>query len=207
MSNQLRVRGSLGAALALQSDDSESDVPEGPTEADATEAGRPEEAVDEGASSDASLSNEQHASSEERDAPDADSLPDDARAQAAEEAAKEAAEVQALLDEESVVLLDAEELARLSEVDCLTGVPRADDILLHALPMCAPYAVLANYKHKVVVLKPSICLSTCGPYRSSWPPAPSARARRPSRQWRCWSGLRNVLRGSGSSSRPCQTPS
>lgn len=31
----------------------------------------------------------------------------------------------------------------------LQGIPRAEDILLHALPVVAPYALLAAYKHKV----------------------------------------------------------
>jgi hypothetical protein len=31
----------------------------------------------------------------------------------------------------------------------LQGIPRPDDVLLHALPVVAPYSLLAGYKHKV----------------------------------------------------------
>ena len=31
----------------------------------------------------------------------------------------------------------------------MQGIPRSDDILLHALPVVAPYSLLAGYKHKV----------------------------------------------------------
>ncbi len=29
------------------------------------------------------------------------------------------------------------------------GAPREDDVVVHALPVCAPYQVLAPYRHKV----------------------------------------------------------
>ncbi len=32
----------------------------------------------------------------------------------------------------------------------LTGMPHADDTLLQAVPVCAPYAVLRDYKYKYV---------------------------------------------------------
>ena len=35
------------------------------------------------------------------------------------------------------------------ELDELTGQPVADDELLFALPVCAPYSALLNYKYKV----------------------------------------------------------
>ena len=54
------------------------------------------------------------------------------------EAAEDAAEVAALLEEENIELLPDAELARLREIDALTGVPRPGDVLLHALPVCAP---------------------------------------------------------------------
>jgi hypothetical protein len=34
-------------------------------------------------------------------------------------------------------------------LDSLTGVPRADDVLLHAVCVCGPYSALTAYKHKV----------------------------------------------------------
>ena len=30
----------------------------------------------------------------------------------------------------------------------LQGMPREDDVILYALPVCAPYAVLAAYRYK-----------------------------------------------------------
>ena len=61
----------------------------------------------------------------------------------------EAAEVAALLGEEQVELLPDAELQRLREIDALTGQPRQGDILLHALPMCAPYSALQGYKYRL----------------------------------------------------------
>lgn len=37
-------------------------------------------------------------------------------------------------------------------LDCLTGQPHPDDVLLFAVPVCAPYTALSNYKY--------ICSST-----------------------------------------------
>lgn len=34
-------------------------------------------------------------------------------------------------------------------LDSLTGLPRPDDTLMFALPVCGPYSSLANYKYKV----------------------------------------------------------
>eukprot|EP00878_Enallax_costatus_P027775 GHUV01029928.1.p3 GENE.GHUV01029928.1~~GHUV01029928.1.p3 ORF type:complete len:131 (+),score=46.18 GHUV01029928.1:952-1344(+) len=39
--------------------------------------------------------------------------------------------------------------AALKELDSLTGCPRPDDVLMYAVPVCGPYAALANYKYKV----------------------------------------------------------
>lgn len=62
---------------------------------------------------------------------------------------EEKAEIAALLAEEKVELLPEEELLKLRELDSLTGIPREGDVLLHALPVCAPYTVLQGYKFKV----------------------------------------------------------
>lgn len=64
----------------------------------------------------------------------------------------ESAEVAAILEEENVELLPEAELQRLREIDSLTGVPKQGDILLHALPVCAPYSVLQGYKHKLKII-------------------------------------------------------
>ncbi|XP_013772570.1 nuclear export mediator factor NEMF-like [Limulus polyphemus] len=50
----------------------------------------------------------------------------------------------------------AEEMAENNEItqliNLLTGIPLLDDTLLFALPVCAPYAAMQNYKFKVKVL-------------------------------------------------------
>jgi hypothetical protein len=65
----------------------------------------------------------------------------------------ERAEISALLAEENVAELPYEggdaAAALLKELDSLTGCPRADDVLLYAVPVCGPYQALANYKLKV----------------------------------------------------------
>lgn len=37
----------------------------------------------------------------------------------------------------------------MRELDSLTGLPRGDDTLLHAVVVCGPYAAMTNYKYKV----------------------------------------------------------
>ncbi|KAJ1654218.1 hypothetical protein IWQ61_005810 [Dispira simplex] len=56
-------------------------------------------------------------------------------------------EIRRLLLEENIVPLDTEE--NLSLLDTLTPTPFADDILLGAIPVCAPYSALQKYKYKV----------------------------------------------------------
>eukprot|EP00879_Flechtneria_rotunda_P033200 GHRR01036747.1.p1 GENE.GHRR01036747.1~~GHRR01036747.1.p1 ORF type:complete len:284 (+),score=152.69 GHRR01036747.1:384-1235(+) len=79
----------------------------------------------------------------------------DANAEALADAADEAeqAEIAALLAEENITELPYEEgdaaAAALKELDSLTGCPRPDDVLMYAVPVCGPYAALANYKYKV----------------------------------------------------------
>lgn len=40
------------------------------------------------------------------------------------------------------------EWERLEDIDAVTGQPRVDDVLLYALPMCAPYGAVQNHKYK-----------------------------------------------------------
>ncbi|CAL8464758.1 g4293 [Coccomyxa elongata] len=61
----------------------------------------------------------------------------------------EAKEIAAILAEEKVELVPEEDKDKLHELDSFTGQPRPDDILLYALPMCAPYNALQSYKLKV----------------------------------------------------------
>ncbi|KAI8930079.1 hypothetical protein BC831DRAFT_508731 [Entophlyctis helioformis] len=62
------------------------------------------------------------------------------------------AEIKRILDEENVALPDDEQVANMSYLDSLTGQPHPDDILLHAVPMCAPWGALQKYKYKVKLL-------------------------------------------------------
>ncbi|PRP86190.1 nuclear export mediator factor Nemf-like [Planoprotostelium fungivorum] len=62
---------------------------------------------------------------------------------------EEQKEIDAILEEESVQELGDEEKDKLSEIDSLTSSPLADDVLLFAIPVCAPYSAMSNYKYKV----------------------------------------------------------
>ncbi|KAL1519738.1 hypothetical protein AB1Y20_023246 [Prymnesium parvum] len=59
------------------------------------------------------------------------------------------AELQALLEEESIQALPQAAREQLCAQDTLVSAPNEGDTLLHAVPVCAPYAVLAGYKYKV----------------------------------------------------------
>ena len=58
-------------------------------------------------------------------------------------------EIVALLAEENVEVLEPEERDRLTQLDSLTGAPRPDDVLLFAVPVCAPYSALQGYKYRL----------------------------------------------------------
>jgi hypothetical protein len=45
--------------------------------------------------------------------------------------------------------LPDEDRDRLTELDALTGVPKAEDVLLYGVPMCGPYTALQGFKYKV----------------------------------------------------------
>jgi len=62
---------------------------------------------------------------------------------------EEQKEIAAILEEEDVQELEDEEKDKLSEIDSLTAVPLTDDVLLFAIPVCAPYSAMSNYKFKV----------------------------------------------------------
>ena len=58
-------------------------------------------------------------------------------------------EIAALLADENVEVLEPDDKERLTQLDSLTGAPRQDDVLLFAVPVCAPYSALQGYKHKL----------------------------------------------------------
>ena len=49
-----------------------------------------------------------------------------------------------MMAEEGIHVLKDDERAALTMLDALTGAPHDDDQLLYAIPVCAPYHVLAN---------------------------------------------------------------
>jgi predicted ribosome quality control (RQC) complex YloA/Tae2 family protein len=62
---------------------------------------------------------------------------------------RERAEVAEILVSEGVAMLDDADRERLTQLDELTGMPRPEDIILFAVPVCAPYHVVSHYKYKV----------------------------------------------------------
>ena len=58
-------------------------------------------------------------------------------------------EANANSDEEKELVLKAEHftVTQVDDIlDTLTGIPAADDLLLFAIPVCAPYNTMQNYK-------------------------------------------------------------
>lgn len=71
------------------------------------------------------------------------------KARVRKEKEEEKAEVEAILVEENVKLLDAEEKERMTEIDTLTSCPKAEDVLLYCIPFCGPYSSMTTFKFKV----------------------------------------------------------
>eukprot|EP01047_Picozoa_sp_COSAG01_P029855 COSAG01_NODE_2062_length_8513_cov_8.566556_5_plen_174_part_00 len=61
--------------------------------------------------------------------------------------AEETEGVATILKEEG--LLDADAMQQLDELDSLTAKPVAEDVVLHAVAMCAPWVALQSFKYKV----------------------------------------------------------
>ncbi len=66
-----------------------------------------------------------------------------------EELQRERDEVAEILASEGVAMLDDADRERLTQLDELTGMPRPEDVILYAVPVCAPYHVVSHYKYKV----------------------------------------------------------
>ncbi|KAK9841572.1 hypothetical protein WJX74_008143 [Apatococcus lobatus] len=62
---------------------------------------------------------------------------------------EEHGEAAAILAEENVELMTEDERTQASQLDTLTGAPLANDILLHALPVCGPYSALQTCRFKL----------------------------------------------------------
>eukprot|EP01117_Protostelium_nocturnum_P006408 TRINITY_DN2310_c0_g4_i1.p1 TRINITY_DN2310_c0_g4~~TRINITY_DN2310_c0_g4_i1.p1 ORF type:complete len:1128 (-),score=530.66 TRINITY_DN2310_c0_g4_i1:37-3420(-) len=69
---------------------------------------------------------------------------------------EEQREIQQILEEENVNELEDDEKAKLAEIDSLTATPLPDDVLLFAIPVCAPYSTMSNYKYKVKLTPGSV---------------------------------------------------
>ena len=61
----------------------------------------------------------------------------------------DAREVKRMLEEENVALPDEDQIDDVTYLDTLTGEPHHSDILLHAVPVCAPWNALQKYKYKL----------------------------------------------------------
>jgi hypothetical protein len=57
-----------------------------------------------------------------------------------------------LMAEEGIGLLEESEKEKLTMLDELTGCPRGEDTVLFAVPVCAPYQVVSNYKYHVKLI-------------------------------------------------------
>lgn len=63
---------------------------------------------------------------------------------------QEQEEIAAIMEEENIKVLDDAVMQQINmELDSLTGQPLEDDIITFAIPVCAPYSTLKNYKYKV----------------------------------------------------------
>lgn len=62
---------------------------------------------------------------------------------------EEQEEIQQILEEEGAADEDGDNSSMAEETDKLTGTPLPEDVLLYAVPVCAPYCVLKDFKYKV----------------------------------------------------------
>ncbi|KAJ0736365.1 putative transcription factor interactor and regulator CCHC(Zn) family [Helianthus annuus] len=56
------------------------------------------------------------------------------------------------MEEDDIKEIGEDEKEKLNDVDYLTGVPLPNDILLYAVPVCAPYAAVQSYKYRVKII-------------------------------------------------------
>lgn len=64
-----------------------------------------------------------------------------------EDEEEEKREIETLMKEEDINAVPED--VDLAEVDKLTGLPKANDIVVALVPMCAPYSAISTYKYKV----------------------------------------------------------
>ncbi|KAK5705580.1 hypothetical protein LTR97_002699 [Elasticomyces elasticus] len=68
--------------------------------------------------------------------------------QKAQQAGLEAEEIRRLNLEEGVEALDEDEVAQMTELDSLVGMPLPGDEILEVVPVCAPWTALGKYKYR-----------------------------------------------------------
>lgn len=68
------------------------------------------------------------------------------------EKVNERREVMRLMEEEGIVELENLEKESTTTLDMLTAIPQPTDIVQYALPMCAPYGALTNYRYRVKLM-------------------------------------------------------
>ncbi|KAI3737864.1 hypothetical protein L2E82_27878 [Cichorium intybus] len=56
------------------------------------------------------------------------------------------------MEEDDIKEIGEDEKEKLTDVDYLTGIPLPNDILLYAVPVCAPYTALQSYKYRVKII-------------------------------------------------------
>lgn len=56
------------------------------------------------------------------------------------------------MEEDDINEIGEEEKEKLNDVDYLTGIPLPNDILLYAVPVCAPYNAVQSYKYRVKII-------------------------------------------------------
>lgn len=57
-----------------------------------------------------------------------------------------------MMEEDDINEIGEEEKEKLNDVDYLTGNPVPSDVLLYAVPVCAPYNALQSYKYRVKII-------------------------------------------------------
>lgn len=80
------------------------------------------------------------------------SHPTEASAPRGREIRQQKKQVMRILDEEGILELAELEKESLKILDMLTAVPAPDDVVEYALPVCAPYSALVNYRYRAKLL-------------------------------------------------------
>jgi hypothetical protein len=65
---------------------------------------------------------------------------------------EEEEEIRKILEDEAIQLLSESERDNLSYLDSFTGIPREDDVIEFAIPVCAPLSALNKYKYKLKMM-------------------------------------------------------